>query len=196
MNLPNVVYSTKEKPGDVPNNGVITYHKTAAGTDVLTWLDEHGNVRSRSQNRILKILECALDTTALERLEDHFFLVEKAVEISNQAQISTGGHLGKKSSVRYKTYMRLKRFFEEIKNTLFENEDLKRAIDDIYKFPMQESAKTLLNRRLKLGITDQELAEVTINLRAEGRLCLIDDEGTSVFRAPKVICSMGLKELN
>jgi SNF2 family DNA or RNA helicase len=196
MNLPNVVYSTKEKPSEVVNNGVITYHKTAAGTDVLTWLDEHRNVRSRSQNRILKILECALDTTALERLEDHFFLVEKSVEISNQAQKSTGGHLGKKSSVRYKTYMRLKRFFEESKGTLFENEELKRSIDDIYKYPMQESAKTLINRRLKLGITDHELAEVTINMRAEGRLCQIDDEGASVFKAPKVICSMGLKELN
>lgn len=191
--LPNVVYSTKEKPSDIVNNGVITYHKSAAGTDVLTWLDEHSNVRSRSQNRILKLLECALDNPALEKLDDHFFLVEKAVEISNQAQKSTGGHLGKKSSVRYKTYMRLKRFFDESKNTLFENEDLKKAIDDIYKFPMQESAKTLMNRRLKLGITDQELSGVTINLRAEGRLCLIEEEGKSDFKAPRVICSMGLK---
>lgn len=193
MNLPNVVYSTKAKPDDVVNNGVITYHKTAAGTDVLTWLDEHRQVRSRSQNRILKVLECALDTPALEKLEDHFLLVERAVEISRQAQKSTGGHLGKKSSVRYKTYMRLKRFFDESVNTLFENEDLKRAIDDIYKFPLQESSKTLLNRRLKLGLTDQELAEIVINLRAEGRLCLID-EGSTGFNAPRVICSMGLKE--
>ena len=194
INLPNVVYSTKTKPDDVVNNGVITYHKTAAGTDVLTWLDEYGRVRSRSQNRILKVLECALDTPALERLENHFSLVEKAVEISKQTQKSTGGHLGKKSSVRYKTYMRLKRFYNESVNTLFENEELKKAIDDIYKYPMQESAKTLLNRRLRLGLTDQELSEIVINLRAEGRLCIINEESAE-FNAPKVICSMGLKEL-
>ncbi|MDE0470701.1 MAG: helicase-related protein [Ekhidna sp.] len=193
--MPDVVYSTKEKPSDVINNGVITYHKTAAGTDVLTWLDENRQVRSRSQNRILKVLECALDTPALDRMEDHHMLVERAVDISNRAQKSTGGHLGKKSSVRYKTYMRLKRFFEESKGTIFENEELKRAIDDIYKFPMQESAKTLLNRRLRLGLTDQELSEIAINLRSEGRLCLID-ESESEIRTPKVICSMGLKEEN
>lgn len=193
MNLPNVVYATKPKPDDVVNNGVITYHKTAAGTDVLTWLDQYGQVRSRSQNRILKILECSLDTPALERLDDHFFLVERAVEISKQAQKSTGGHLGKKSSVRYKTYMHLKRFFDESANTLFENDDLKKAIDDIYKYPMQESARTLLNRRLRLSLTDQELAEIVISLRAEGRLCLIDEESTD-FNAPRIICSMGLKE--
>lgn len=193
MNLPNVVYSTKPKPADVVNNGVITYHKTAAGTDVLTWLDVHKNVRSRSQNRILKVLECALDTPALPSLDTHHPLVEKAVELSNQAQKSTGGHLGKKSSVRYRTYMRLQRFYEENKNTLFENEDLKRALDDIYKFPMQENAKTLLNRRLRLGLTDSELADIVMNLRSEGRLCLIDDNVNEI-RTPRIICSMGLRE--
>jgi superfamily II DNA/RNA helicase len=193
INLPNVVYSTKAKPGYIVNNGVITYHKTALGTDVLTWLDEHGQVRSRSQNRILKVLECALNTPVLPKLENHFHLVERAVELSKQTQKSKGGHLGKKSSVRYKTYVRLKRFFNESVNTLFENEDLKKAIDDIFKFPMQESAKSLLNRRLKLGITDQELAEIAINLRAEERLCQIEEEPPD-FKAPKVICSMGLKE--
>jgi superfamily II DNA or RNA helicase len=194
MNLPNVVYSTKPKPSEIVNNGVITYHKTAAGTDVLTWLDEHGSVRSRSQNRILKILECALDTPALERLENHHLLVERAVEISAQAQKKTGGHLGKKSSVRYKTYMRLQRYFEESKNTLFENMELKKAIDDIYKYPMQENSKTLINRRLRLGITEGELAEIVINLRSEGRLCLIDEGESTKIKIPQVICSMGLKE--
>jgi hypothetical protein len=89
--------------------------------------------------------------------------------------------------------MRLKRFFDESVNTLFENEELKKAIDDIYKYPMQESAKTLLNRRIRLGLTDQELSEIVINLRAEGRLCIIDEESTD-FNAPRVICSMGLKQ--
>jgi len=194
INLPNVIYSTKPKPDEAIHNGVITYHKTAAGTDVLTWLDEHKNIRSRSQNRILKILECSLDTPALEKLEDHHLLVARAVEIAQQAQKSTGGHLGKKSSVRYKTYMRLHRYYEESKNTLFENDNLKKAIDDIYKYPMQESSKTLLNRRLRLGISEQDLSQVAIILRNEGRLCIIDDHNSSQLNAPQVICSMGLKE--
>lgn len=194
INLPNVVYSTKPKPGDIINNGVITYHKTATGTDVLTWLDEYGNVRSRSQNRILKVLDCALDTPALDKLEKHFTLVEKSVEISKKVQKTTGGHLGKKSSVRYKVYMRLNRFFEENKGTLFEDDRLKKAVNDIYKYPMQESAKTMLNRRLKMGVPDQDLAAAVITLRSEGRLCLIDDDSGTEYKVPQIICSMGLRE--
>lgn len=194
LSLPNVVYATKPKPDDILNNGVITYHKTEAGTDVLTWLDEFGSIRSRSQNRILKLLECTPETPALERLENHHKLVENAVDISVRTQKSTGGHLGKKTSVRYKSYMTLQRFYDENKDTLFENPELKKAIDDIYKYPMQESAKSHLNRRLRLGITDEELADFVISLRAEGRLCLIDDKDESNHKAPQVICSMGLRQ--
>jgi hypothetical protein len=58
---------------------------------------------------------------------------------------------------------------------------------------MQENAKTLINRRLRLGISDEELSELVINLRNEGRLCLID-EGEPNEKMPQIICSMGLKE--
>lgn len=191
--LPNVVYSTKEKPDSVLNNGVVTYHKTPAGTDVLTWLDDNANVRSRSQNRILKILECAIDTPSLESLENHHKLVEKAVELSNKVQKSTGGHLGKRTSSRYKTYMRLNRFYDETKNTLFENQELKKAIDDIYNYPMQESTKNHINVRLRLGMTDKELANFIINKRNEGKLCIMDNKSAD-NNMPRVICSMGLKE--
>lgn len=193
LSLPNVVYSTKPKPDDIINNGVITYHQTKAGTDVLTWLDENGNIRSRSQNRILKVLECALDTPHLDRLNNHHILVKKAVEVSENDQRSKGGHLGKKTSVRYRTYMRLNRYHEESKGTLWQDENLKKAVDDIYNYPMQENAKTLINRRLRLGISDEELSELVINLRNEGRLCLID-EGEPNEKMPQIICSMGLKE--
>lgn len=196
INLPNVVYATKEKPANILNSGVISYHKTALGVDVLSWLDENGHVRSRSQNKILKILECAIDTPAIDHLKNHHDLVARAVEFSNSTQkISGGGHLGKRTSVRYKTYMRLLRFYEENKNTLFENEALKRAIDDIYKFPMQETAKALINRRMKLGLNDDELSHVVINLRKEGRLCLIEENDNEI-KTPQIICSMGLKEIN
>lgn len=194
IQLPNVVYSTKVKPNSILNNGVITYHKTASGTDVLTWLDDNGNVRSRSQNRILKILECSLDTPAVESLANHHKLVEKSVDIETKTQKSTGGHLGKRSSSRYKTYMRLIRYFDETKNTLFENQELKKAIDDIYKYPMQESTKNHLNVRLRLGICDEDLADFIINKRNEGKLCVMDNK-VADNNMPKVICSMGLKEI-
>jgi superfamily II DNA/RNA helicase len=194
INMPNIVYSTKEKPDDVLNNGVITYHKTAYGVDVLTWLDEFGSVRSRSQNRILKVLECEPDTKALEALPDHHVHVEKAVELAKKAQRSSGGHLGKKSSARYKSYMILNRYYQENMGTLFESEELKRTVDDIYNHPLQENTNSLINRRLRLGLQDAELAELLIGLRAEGRLCIISDHDTKM-KTPQVICSMGLRKV-
>ncbi|MBI1182712.1 NgoFVII family restriction endonuclease [bacterium] len=194
--LPNVVYSTKPKPDAAINNGVISYHKTAFGIDVLTWLDENGNVRSKSQNRILNMLECSLETPALKRLENHHELVGKAVKLAQKTHKNMGGHLGKKSSARYKIYHRLKRLEQENENTLFESEDLRKAIDDIYKFPLQESTKTRLNRRMRMGLTDDELSQLVIGLRNEGRLCVISKKESETNLAPQVICSMGLKEVN
>ena len=89
--------------------------------------------------------------------------------------------------------MRLNRYYEEIKNTLLEHPELKKAIDDIYKYPLRESAKDLLNRRFKLSIDDQELASLVVNLREEGRLCIIEDNGGDQFDIPQIITSMGIR---
>ena len=89
--------------------------------------------------------------------------------------------------------MRLNRYFDETKNTLFENQELKKAIDDIFKYPMQESAKNHINVRLRLGISDEELAEFIINKRNEGKLSIMDNK-VAENNMPRVICSMGLNE--
>lgn len=195
LNLPNVVYSTKEKPADVTHDGVITYHKSESGMDMLTWLDQRGVVKSRSLYKILKVLECSIETPALERLSDHHFLVNKAMSLAKQLEKTDGGHLGKRSSVRYKTYMQLKRHFEEQAGTLFENTELKKAIDEIYKYPMQENAKSLLNRRIRLGIEDEDLAAVVIEMRNEGRLCNVTEGEGGHHHEAQIICSMGLKTI-
>ncbi|WP_276662778.1 hypothetical protein, partial [Syntrophomonas wolfei] len=59
-------------------------------------------------------------------------------------------------------YKILERYYESIKNTLFDTVALKRTIDDIYRYPLRESARELINRRLRFGITDQEMAEMLI----------------------------------
>ena len=88
--------------------------------------------------------------------------------------------------------MRLNSYYREYQNTLFANENLKRAIDEIYKYPLREYARDSLNRWLKTGIDDQRLAELVVALREEGRLCIIDKEELE-NRPPKIICSLGLK---
>ncbi len=77
-----------------------------------------------------------------------------------------------------------------MKNTLFATEALKRTIDDIYRYPLRQTATDTLNRQLKSGVTDDQLAEVAVQLREDDKLCIIHDE--SHPHEPKIICSMGL----
>ena len=47
-----------------------------------------------------------------------------------------------------------------------------------------------LNRQLRSGVDDGQLAEIVMALREEDRLCLTDDEAE--VREPQIICSLGL----
>ena len=102
--------------------------------------------------------------------------------------------MGKPSGARYKTYTRLKAYHEDLKarSPLFAREELQRALDDVYRYPLREGAKDVLNRQLKAGVGDADLAELVINLRDENRLSLIVEEGETVEDEARIICSLGL----
>ena len=81
---------------------------------------------------------------------------------------------------------------KEYEETLFVNEQLKKAVDDIYKYPLKEFARETLNRQLKAGISDDQLASLVISLREEDKLAIVnEDEQPS--KEPQIICSLGLK---
>ena len=101
-----------------------------------------------------------------------------------------GGGLGRPSGARFRTYERLKRYADDVRGELFDIPELKRAIDEIYRFPLRQAATDALNRQLRSGITDQALAELVITLRDEDRLCIV--EGERETREPQIICSLGL----
>ncbi|HVX28291.1 MAG TPA: hypothetical protein VHB70_18235, partial [Parafilimonas sp.] len=195
--LPDVVHSTKALSSNmVEGESVIAYHRNSHGFEALTWISTSGNVISQSQSRILKAAECSIDTPALERLVKHFELVERCVEYAEKEAAKTGGQLGSSSSARYKTYKMLQRYYESVKNTLFDSDVLKKTIDEVYKFPLRETAREMINRRLKLGISDEELAELTMRLREDGKLCLVDPNQSGSLSVPQIICSMGIKISN
>lgn len=76
---------------------------------------------------------------------------------------------------------------------LFLTQDLLRAIDDIYRYPLREVAKDTLNRQLRLGIPDDELADLVVRLRHEDRLCQVEEVPQS--GEPRIICSLGLRRV-
>jgi hypothetical protein len=189
--LPDVVYSTKPHRSDEDQpEGVLVYVRTAQANDALAWVDTHGNPITESQFAILKAAECEPDTPALPRHENHHDLVRQGIERIANEEKSVGGQLGRPSGARFRTYERLKRHADEVKGTLFDTPLLRRAIEEIYTYPLRQAAIDTLNRQLRSGISDDDLAQCVIELREEGRLCMIHEEEES--QEPRIICSLGL----
>jgi len=76
----------------------------------------------------------------------------------------------------------------------FTKDALKRAVEDIYNYPLREVAREILNRQLKAGINDEDLAELVISLRDENKLSIIEDDQKPRYKEPQIICSMGIKK--
>ncbi|MCI0336011.1 MAG: phospholipase D-like domain-containing protein [Acidobacteria bacterium] len=189
--LPNVVYSTRAyQPNDKEPEGVLVYLRTAAGNDSLAWVDGQGQSVTESQFAVLRAAECAFDTPPLPRRSNHHELVQKAVESIAEEERSVGGQLGRSFGARFRTYERLKRYADEVKGSLFESQDLLKAIDEIYRHPLHESAVDALNRQLRSGITDDVLAQLVVALRSDDRLCRIHEDEQE--GEPRIVCSLGL----
>jgi len=189
--LPDVVYSTRaHTPTWEQPQGVLVYTRTAAGNDALAYVNEHGQSITESQLTILRAAACRSDTPAMARHPNHHDLVQRGVAHMVAEEQAVGGQLGRPSGARFRAYERLKWHAHATRGTLFDTPDLRRAIDDIYRFPLYQSATDTLNRLLKSAVTDETLAETVVAMRADGRLCIIEEEGTR--HEPQIICSLGL----
>jgi superfamily II DNA or RNA helicase len=189
--LPSVVFSTrKHAASESKPHGALVYMRTAQGNDALSWLATTGQNVTESQFEVLKAAECAPDTPALPRQAAHHDLVRKAVDLMVSEEKSVGGQLGRPSGARFRTYERLKRYTEQVKDTLFQSQDLARTIEDIYRFPLRQSATDTLNRQLRSGVSDANLAELVMALRDDDRLCIVHEEERRA--EPQIVCSLGL----
>ncbi|MBI5861295.1 MAG: NgoFVII family restriction endonuclease [Rhodocyclales bacterium] len=199
--MPNVVYATKAHPHspEAPK-GVLVYMRTSQGNDALAWMDDAGKPVTQSQLTILKAAACSADTVALPRTEHHHALTSAGLAHIVEEEKSFGGALGRPSGARFKAYERLKRYREslgrgdQLRRDLFITDEyvrrIDRALEEIFRYPLYQSATDTLNRQLKAGIDDHKLAELALTLREDGRLCVIDEQESQ--RDPKLICSMGL----
>jgi hypothetical protein len=189
--MPNVVYSTRNHtPAPLQPEGVLLYMKTAEGNDSLIWVDRDGNSVTQSQLAILRIAACDEATPAIPRDKQHHELVTKGAELIAEEELTAGGQLGRPSGARFRTYERLKSYFKEMDGTIFASDELSKAIDEIYRYPLRQSAIDTLNRQLKSGIGDRQLAELVVGLRMDDRLCIVNEDEDK--REPMIICSLGL----
>lgn len=195
--LPNVVYSTRPHAPTLDHpEGALVYLRTADGNDALAWVNTQGKSVTESQFTILKAAECVPETPAIERHERHHEWVSKGVKLIVETEKSVGGQLGRPSGARFRTYERLKSHADALKGTLLATGDfysqLTRVIEDIYKYPLLQSATDTLNRQLKSGIADEQLAELVMTLRQDARLCRVSEDESDA--EPQVICSLGLRK--
>ncbi|MDE0165951.1 MAG: helicase-related protein [Bryobacterales bacterium] len=190
--LPDVVFSSRQhSPITQRPEGVLVFMRTADGNDALAYIDREGRSITESQLEILSAAECRPDTAAQPHHESHHWLVADGVKHVVREEKRVGGQLGRPSGARFRTYTRLKQYAEAIRGQLFDVDALHKAIDDIYRYPLRQSAVDTLNRQLRSGVDDMQLAEIVMSLREEDRLCLTGDDGDEA-QEPQIICSLGL----
>jgi len=207
--LPPVVYSAKAcTPGadnagvtvraelvealgiDAAQGGALVYVKSPEGNDHLTWIGADGKTVTESQFAVLRAAQCAPGTPAVPRASQHHDLVANGLRLAVSLDKAIGGGLGRPSSPRRRAYDRLKLFADAQLQTLFRDDELERALDDLYQRPLLESAADLLNRLMRGGVNDAELAGAVKSLREESRLTYAED--AAALREPRVVCSLGL----
>ena len=190
MGLADVIYSTKPEGGN--GQGVITYAKTKADGDALAWRAVDGTVKTTSPVKIFKALECAASTPRLDPLPNHHALVKASLESIASSDDGVGmGILGTKSSVKYKVFTMIENRLKENQMPLFE-QGLKEASDELYNYPMKETARHLIGKMIQQKRHADDIIETVLALHKDGELCLVPDEGDGVANVARIICSMGL----
>ena len=175
---------------DATKGGALVYVKSPEGNDHLAWVGADGKAVTESQFTVLRAAECLPGTPAVPRLEDHHKLVAHGLQLAVSQDKAVGGGLGRPSSPRRRAYERLKPYASEQMKTLFRDDELERALDDMYQRPLLETTADLLNRLMRSGVNEEELAGAVKSLREEGRLTYAEDDAN--LREPRVVCSLGL----
>ena len=192
MSLPDVVFSSRShKPTKQNPEGVLVFVRTPNYNNALAYVDREGKSITESQLEILSAAKCDPDTLGQSHHKNHHSLVKSGVKHIAQEEQRIGGQLGQRSGARYRVYTRLKAYADSIMGQHSNIAELRRALHDIYHYPLRSAAKDTLNRQLRMDVDDKDLAEMVIVMRNEDKLCLIEDQNVET-QEPRIVCSLGL----
>ena len=91
-------------------------------------------------------------------------------------------------------FYRIKAYYQNPPTLFFSQEKkdlLKLAIDDIYNYPLLESAKFTLGRMLRTSTSD-DIVDCVLEMRKNFNFCRVEEDSNS-HKDPSIICSMGIK---
>lgn len=120
-----------------------------------------------------------------KRDEQHHDLVRRGALLIAEDEKNVGGQLGRPTGARFRAYERLKNYAKDMKGTVFVGEELLKAIENIYRYPLRQSATDISNRQIRSGISDRQLAELVVALRTDDRLCIVSEDAEE--QEPQII---------
>ena len=72
-------------------------------------------------------------------------------------------------------------------------QNLKAAADQVYAYPMKESAKNALGKMLQKHLPADDIIQTILELHRANELCIVPEDDDSSPHAARIICSMGMK---
>lgn len=189
--LADVVGATRDSSYDPGiTEGVLTYIRTAAGTDSLVRVDLSGQAISYSPLAILQAAACSPDTPGCPLDYRHHALVAEAETISAR-QSSVINAAGALSGTRRRVYQRMSHHLTATGGTLFTDDVLADAVEALHNRALTENADRILRQRLRDGISDLDVAELLIALHADDVLCRVVTADKTAGET-HIVCSVGL----
>jgi hypothetical protein len=179
--------------------GVVSYLRFPDSTDAMVRVDSQGQIVSQSIAATFRAVACGPDTPALPKADTHHELVAAGLQAVLQEQSTFAGQLGSLRSTRRQVYEALKRCLEahQRRPTLFSQPylaELPAVLEALLRFPLRESARTVVRQQLRLGASDDDLAENVRRMHQDAQLVVITDTEDPVVPEPQIVCSLGLRE--
>ena len=69
---------------------------------------------------------------------------------------------------------------------------LKEAADQVYAYPMKETAKNALGKMLQKHLPVDDIIQTILEFHKENELCIVPEEEDSSPLSARIICSMGM----